>query len=285
MSPSSSTDPTVLPTASSPTVELGLSALGFLELAPPELVEVAASAGFTSVSVRVRAAVAGGAEHPLIAGSPLSRATLARVRETGVDVRHVELLSLGSRETEQYRPLLEGAAAVGARRVVVTGDHPDLQLVADRLASLCGAAAELGFVVDLEFMPFRPVATLAQAVEVVTLAACDNARVLVDALHLARSGGTVADVATVPRFALGACHLCDAPVAAPPSDELATEARAGRLPPGAGGLPLAKLVAALPEGTPFVAEVPLDERYDGLSARERALLIQRATASVLARSG
>ncbi len=283
MSPTSSTDP--VPAASRDVVELGLSPLGFLELAPPELIDVAAAAGFTSVSVRVRAAVAGGAEHPLIAGSSLSRATLARVRETGVDVRHVELVSLGGDEIEQVRPLLEGAAAIGARRVVATGDHPDLQLVAGRLASLCEWAAELELVVDLEFMPFRPVATLAQALEVVGLAACDNARVLVDALHLARSAGTVADVASAPRSALGACHLCDAPAAAPPPDELAAEARAARLPPGSGGLPLAELVAVLPQSTPFLAEVPLDERYDGLSARERALLVHRATASVLAGSG
>jgi hypothetical protein len=78
---------------------LGLAALGFLELEPPALIDVAARAGFTAVSVRTRAAVAGGPEHPLAAGSRSSRETLARIRATGVGILQVELLQLG-RDTD-----------------------------------------------------------------------------------------------------------------------------------------------------------------------------------------
>jgi sugar phosphate isomerase/epimerase len=260
----------------------GLSHLGFLDLGAPELVEVAGAAGFDTVAVRVRAAARGGQEHPLLVGSAPSNATRRRLEETGVELGQVELFSLGTEDVALYRPLLEGAAALGARRVLATGDHPDMHLVADRLAALCDLVADLELVVDLEFMPFRPVATLAEAIEVVSLAACDGARVLVDALHLARSGGRVPDVAAAPRRLLGTCHLCDAPEGAPPPAELADEARGDRLPPGEGELPLAALVGALPDDTPFVVEAPLGPRYAELDDADRARLLHRAAAPLLA---
>jgi sugar phosphate isomerase/epimerase len=166
--------------------------------------------------------------------------------------------------------------------VLATGDHLDAHLVADRLAALCDLVTDLGLVVDLEFMPFRPVATLADALLVVSLAARDNARVLVDALHLVRSGGLVEDVAAAPRHLLGACHLCDAPAVARSHAGLVDEARGDRLPPGAGDLPLAALVDALPDDTPFVVEVPLGPRFAALGHADRARLLHRSAASLLA---
>lgn len=70
--------------------------------------------------------------------------------------------------------------------------------------------------------------------------ACRNGKVLIDALHLFRSGGTVADVQAMDAHLIGALQLCDAPLQGPdPSDTPAilAEARAGRLPPLEGELP------------------------------------------------
>lgn len=262
---------------------LALSPLGFLELDPPAFIELAASVGFDAVAIRMRAASPGGVDHPFAAGSALARATIAAVRATGVTVDHVEVLTLDGGDVWPHEPLLEAAAEVGARRVLVTGDHPDRSLLADRLAALCAVASGFGQVVDLEFMPFRHVATLADAVAVVEAAGggATGARVLVDALHLARSGGSPGDVAAVARALLGACHLCDAPAVAPPDDRLADEARGNRFLPGEGGLPLAALVEAMPSGTPFVAEVPLGGARGQLTAPERALAVSQATAALL----
>ncbi len=147
---------------------IGLSPLGFLELSPPSFVELAGQAGFDAVALRLRSAAPGGLAHPLRVGDAPSRATLDAVRATGVTVEHVEVFSLGEDDVAQDRPLLEAAAALGARRVLATGDDLDSSLVADRLAALCELARELGLVVDLEFMPFRPVSTLAAAIAVAT---------------------------------------------------------------------------------------------------------------------
>ncbi len=195
--------------------------------------------------------------------------------------------SLGGDNVAQDRPLLEAAAALGARRVLATGDHPDGSLVADRLAALCALARELGLVVDLEFMPFRPVATLAAAIAVATRAGGEQvgAHVLVDALHLARSGGRPADLAAAPSTLFGVCHLCDAPEAPPAAGSLVDEARGGRLLPGEGALPLEALVRALPPDTTYVSEVPLALPRAALPALERACLVRAATARLLGSQG
>lgn len=263
-------------------VGLGLAPLGFLEVEPPDLVELAARAGFTSVSLRTRAAVPGGAEYPLAPGSRVGRETLARSHASGVGILQVELVSLGrDSDVAECRPMLEEGAAVGASRVVATGDDPDEHVLADRLARLCGLAAEYRMTVDLEFMPFRQLATLRQALRVVALAAQGNARVLVDALHLFRSGGTIEQVASAPASTLGVCQLCDAPRAAPAPELLAVEAREHRLLPGQGELPLASLLEALPVHSVLVAEAPIGSQHPALSPLERARLVHGSTLALL----
>lgn len=267
-----------------PRPPLGLAALGFLELDPPSFVSVAAAAGFSSVTLRTRAATPGGVEHPVPAGGPLARDTLARLRDTGVAATQIELIAL-TRDLDpgRCRPMLEDGAALGATRVVATGDDPDDAVVADRLAALCELAAGLGMVVDLEFMPFRCVATLPQALAVVRRAAQPHARVMVDALHLFRSGGSVAALRAADPHALGVCQLCDAPLAAPPAHLLATEARERRLAPGLGELPLAELLRALPAGTRLAVEAPLAGDQARSSAAVRARRLFEAGAALLDR--
>jgi sugar phosphate isomerase/epimerase len=262
--------------------DLSLAALGFLELDPPALLDVAAEAGFSSVSLRTWAAVPGGPEYPLLEGGPLSEGTRKRMDATGVGILQIELVSLARKiEIESYRPVLEGGAALGAARVVASGDDEE-SVVVERLAQLCDVAGELGMSVDVEFMPFRRLATLTQALAVVARTDRDNARVMVDALHLFRSGGSVAEVAAAPRSRIGVCQLCDAPLVGPDEAAFATEAREHRFLPGDGELPLRDLVNALPGGVPLAAEVPNGVLFAGVSPADRAKLAYQAASAVIA---
>ncbi len=137
--------------------------------------------------------------------------------------------------------------------------------------------------VDLEFMPFRALATLGQALAAVSAAGRDNVAVMVDALHLARSGGVPADVAAADPRRLAVLQLCDAPLAAPARHLLADEAREGRLLPGRGGLPLEALLAAMPPDALLACEVPLGAAQAALSPQERARAVFTATMNVLGR--
>lgn len=264
---------------------LTLAPLGFLELEPPTLLAVAAAAGFASVALRTAPAVPGGRHHPLRAGSGDLRRATEEMRRSGVTVLQVELIVLDrSTDVASHRPMLEAGAALGAERLVVNGDDPDPAVVVAKLAEVAELAAEHGMTVDVEFMPFRALATLEQASAAVAAAGHDNVAVMVDSLHLARSGGAPADIAAADPRRLAVLQLSDAPLAPPPAHLLADEAREGRLLPGAGELPLEELVLAMPPTALVGAEVPMRGAAAARSPLERAAAIFRATAEVLERA-
>ena len=238
---------------------LSLSHLTILDAPPPALVDAAAGAGFDAVGVRVRPA-ADEQPYPMIGDTPMLRDTLARMDETGVRVLDVEVLRLrpDSRHDNALQ-ILDAGHRLGARAVLLICNDPDESRVVDRFAAICAAGAERDLRIALEFMIFSSVKTLADAVGVVQRAAHPAGAVLIDALHLQRSGGTPAEVAALPRRLLPYAQLCDGPFdpVRPPEEVALTEARTGRLFPDEGQLPLPDLVAALPPDADLAVEAPV----------------------------
>ena len=76
------------------------------------------------------------------------------------------------------------AAELGVRHVLVASGPAERAAVVERFGELCERAGPGGVVVVLEFLPIFTVATLADAVAVVTEADRPNGAVLVDTLHL-----------------------------------------------------------------------------------------------------
>jgi sugar phosphate isomerase/epimerase len=264
---------------------LAVTHLTALDLPPVALVEAAAAAGLEAVCLRTSPAVPGGAAYPL-AEAAERRALLAAVEATGVRVLAVEQVGLhAGLDVRACEPLAEIAAGLGATALAVAGDSDDLALVADRLAALAELVRPFGLVVELEFMPFRAVRTLADAAEVVTRAAAPDARIVVDALHLHRSGGVPADLAALDPALLGPLHLCDAPLAHPPGDALATEARTGRRVPGHGAMPLRAMLDAMPPTADIVLEVPVAGAYPGLDPAPAIARLADETRAFLAAGG
>jgi sugar phosphate isomerase/epimerase len=262
-----------------------LAPLGFLDLGPLEFLALAAETGFASVAMRTRAAVPGGAEHPLRIGSDLIRETRRRIGETGVAVIQVEQIGL-RRDTDvaACREMLEAAAVIGATRVMCSGDDEDLGVVTQRFAELCELSRQFGLVVDFEFMPFRAVKTYEAASAVVSAAGQGNGFIALDALHLFRSGGSVETLARADRRQFGIVQLCDAPLRPPRREDLADEAREQRLLPGKGELPLLELLRQVPSDLPIAAEVPLARQFPALSPAGRAALIADAMRALLRRA-
>lgn len=149
--------------------------------------------------------------------------------------------------------VIDAAATVGARNLLVVSRGVDDEQFADRFAELCDLAAGHGIGCSLEFMAFMSVQDLPQALNVLDRVDRPNAGVLVDNLHLARSGGAIADVAAISSNRLAYVQLCDAPATTP--DELVVEALDGRLLLGEGHLPITDLVDVLPPHTALSMEV------------------------------
>lgn len=262
-------------------IPLSIAHLCELDTPPATLIEIAGAAGFASVGLRIEPAAPGGIAYPLRALE--ERADMrARMEATGVSVLYVELVSLSeATRAENHKMLLETGAALGATRLCVAGDSTDLRLVADRLASICELARQYAIAVDLEFMPFRAVRTLEEAAEVVRLANQPNAHVLVDTLHVCRSGSSLDVLRTLDPRRIGTLQICDAPKVAPPAGELVVEARTHRLVPGQGGLALWPIIDALPDDVAIGVEVPLATLWPMMEPVARLARLAKETRAFL----
>jgi sugar phosphate isomerase/epimerase len=262
---------------------LSLSPLTVLDAAPPEQVTAAAMAGFDAVGIRVWPA-ADERVWPMLGDTAVMRETLARLADTGRHVLDVELIKLQahSRPDEALR-VLDAGARLGARFVLVLGYDPDEGRLVDRFAEVCEAAAERGIRPGLEFMMYSSVRTVADAARIVDRAAHPAGAVLVDALHLRRSGGSPADLTALPARWRPYLQLCDAPLDPVWPDEATArdESRTRRLLPGDGELPLRELVETLPAGGALSVEAPV-AALAGASAAERADRAFAAAARLLA---
>src|SRR6266850_8022730 len=164
-------------------IPLSLAHLSELNVPPLELVELAARAGFASIGLRTSPASPGGIKYPLRTAAEQA-GMRRRLAANGVSVLEVEMAPLSeTMRVADYRPMLETGAAIGASRLTVAGDSADFSVVGDKLAEMCNLAQSYGIAVDLEFMPFRPVQSLAHAVDVLKRANHPNAHILIDALH------------------------------------------------------------------------------------------------------
>jgi sugar phosphate isomerase/epimerase len=240
---------------------ISLAHLTVLDTTPPELVTVAAAAGFRTIGIRLTATPSVGIPpYEILSDGPILRETMLRLADTGVSVLDTEFLRF---EPDQPVGVPEGflevSARLGAQNVLVMSAEPDEGRTIERFGDLCDRAARYGLQVCLEFAVYTGVRTLAHAAQVVAKARRPNASVLVDALHFSRSGGIPAHIGQVDPALLRYAQICDAAADVPaPTDTAALirEARTGRLLPGEGALPLAELVAALPAGVPLAIEAP-----------------------------
>ena len=262
--------------------DFSLSHLSVLPVGPPDLIDLAADAGFRTVGIRLCSPMAGGPEWPLQVGSPELHETLARMKHRGVSVFDIEVLVLAEdTDVRKYVRAFESAAALGAQRACVNIDDPNRSRAIDRFGRLCDLAAPYGLGLDIEFMIWRPVAQISDAIGIAKAAGRPNGQILVDALHLDRSGGTPAAVAAVDGALIGSVQLCDAPRNRPEPSGIIDEARGGRLSPGEGDLPLAALLDALPQSVPLAVEVPLARSMPNSTPLERARHVRVATESFL----
>jgi sugar phosphate isomerase/epimerase len=256
---------------------LSLAPVTLNELDPPALIEAAHEAGFASTDLRVLGAPGAAPVAPVIGNRPMIAAIAAALADTGVTLFSATGIWLVPEfELDAALPALEVAARLGATYFLAVGNDPDEARMTDNLARLAEAAASHRLQLALELMPYTAVNSLGKAHRMVAATGARNLGLLIDALHLARAGGTPAEVAALPREHLAYLQLCDAPAKLPPELTLRQESLGARLYPGEGDLPLFALMDALPEGIVIDVETPVAINRE-LSPGERARLALSAT--------
>lgn len=217
------------------------------ETGPVDFVDACASAGWAACGIWFDAATW---------TDTVARAVRRRLDDTGLvalDMEPVFVTPDGDGVGDHGARIVEAAAVVGARNLLIVGRGVDSAAFAERFGELCDLAAPHGIGCSVEFMAFMSTRSLSEALEVLDATKRPNGAVLIDALHLARTGGTIADVRSIAPERLAYAQLCDAPAAAP--DNLYVEAVDGRLVLGEGDFTISSLVGALPAHTSLSMEI------------------------------
>lgn len=254
------------------TRRLSLAHLTVMDADPVALIVAGAAGGFDAVGLRIVPPLPTDQVVPVIGDADMQRRIKARLADTGLAILDVEAIWLmAETDVTSLLPALDLAVELGARYVLTVGNDPDCGRLTHNFGHLAEACAERGLRVMLEFIPYAEVGTLAAAHALLQDTAPRDAGLLVDAIHLSRSGGVPADLKRYDPALFSYFHLCDVPAQPPPPQALRGEARGDRLYPGEGELWLRDFVAAFPPGITAVIEAP-SKRYATLSPSQRARL-------------
>jgi sugar phosphate isomerase/epimerase len=263
---------------------LALSHGSLINVPPPQFVRAAADAGFRQVSLRVAAGLEAlgkgdpSGSHKLLDDRVLQRETRQALDATGTSVVEAEYVFLTPElEVGDYRRLIEVGAELGARQVVAVffGYDDEAEIVAD-FARLCDLASEHALVAIIEFVAPTSVNSIEKCARIVTASGKANAGILVDALHLFRTGGSVPRLAAIKPELIANCQISDGLMSLGATWQ--PDMPKNRMHLGDGDFPLRQLIAALPPGVPVAIETPSESFLNSpLSAGDKArLLMQRA---------
>jgi sugar phosphate isomerase/epimerase len=243
------------------------------EFGPLDTVRAAATAGFDAVGLWVE---------PEDWTPATTRDVRAALADTGLPLLDVEVIWLKPDSSmDQHRRSIDIGAELGAANVLCVSSDPDHAATAARLNALCRHAEGSAMRVALEFGIFTEVRDLRTALGVLEAAAHPLAALLIDPIHVDRSGSSIAEIAALDPALLPYAQFCDAPAKRPDPadfDAVITDAIDLREQCGAGALPLGALYRALPAGIPLSIELrskALRDRFPG--AAERACAVAAAT--------
>jgi sugar phosphate isomerase/epimerase len=260
---------------------ISLAHLTVLDADPIALIDAGVAGGFDTIGLRVVAPLPGDTIVPVVGNRDLQNRIKRRLSETGLSILDIEAVWIQPETTvDALRPALEVGAELGAKYVLTVGFDADANRLFDNFGAFCAAAHQCGLRTMLEFIPYATIGSLKQAHDFLRAVAPANAGLLVDALHLSRSGGHPSDLGKYDPSLFSYMHLCDAAARIPPAEKIRAEARGDRFLPGEGELWLAEFVAAFPPGTPAGIEAPVGN-LAALPIPERARRAGDATRKLL----
>jgi sugar phosphate isomerase/epimerase len=200
----------------------------------------------------------------------LRRETANALRDNGVTITQAEgFLIMPGIPPERLASDMDLMAELGAKQLNAVCLEAEFAANVDGYGRFADLADDRGLTVTVEFLPGMTIGNLATADALVQQVGQDNAGILIDAMHLYRSGSTSADLAAIEPARIRYAQLCDVPLV-PVMAEYADEARFERRAPGDGDLPLADFINALPGDVTIGLEVPQRSLVEqGTSAEER----------------
>lgn len=254
--------------------QYSLAHLTLIGCSAPELVYIAARAGYDAVSPRfIPMNVPGEFTQSPVDKSQVE-ATKTALATTGLQVLDVELARITEDcDPRSFEPALELGGELGAKRMIMsawTTTRDDRDFLVDVYAETCDLAAPCGLTVDLEFPSFSRLRTLDEALDIVRAADRPNGGILVDTLYLHLSRVDIGELLHVPSDLLHFLHISDClPGIADTREGMIQLARDARLYPGEGWIDFKGIIERMPP-VDYSIELPNQSRVAELGYEEHA---------------
>lgn len=252
---------------------LGIELLSVFGMPPVEFVSLAADLGCRYISSGLASNPANPLAYPAFSlrdDQVLRREMMAAMRDRDVSIALGEGMTI--RQGADIRDRVADLALMvelGVGRVNTVSLDPDLNRSIDQFGALAELAAGFGVETTLEPSPGLTIGDLPTALSAVHQVGRPDFRLLIDTMHIVRSGAEPDDIARIDPDLIGYIQLSDAPLV-PTQPDYMKEAMFERMVPGTGELPLLELLAVLPRDRVIGLEVPLlAQAQAGVKPHER----------------
>jgi sugar phosphate isomerase/epimerase len=271
--------------------DVGIEYQTVLGYPPVEFVHLAADLGCRTISMKARTGPHnpydpyGYGEFSFLDDTRLRRQMAAALKDRDVSISLAEgFVVLPRADLTGDLASLDVMWELGARRANVVTTDPDLGRSFDQFAAFAEVAAERGMQTTLEFSKSLALSDLDTALAAVRHVGRADFRLLIDTMHVVRSGSTAADLAALDSSLFGYVQLCDSTMEQ--QNTVYRDDSSDRIVPGEGELPWVEIMSALPEWLPTGVEVPMRSRAaEGVPVQECARLAVEGARRVLAEAG
>jgi len=252
---------------------IGIEFLSVFDMPPVQYVELAAQLGCRYISTGLGSMgynPHGFPPYSLREDANLRRDMIKAMKDCNVSISLGEgfLVKPGA-DVREMAEDLDIMCELGVTRINTTSMEPDLDRTFDQIAVLAEMAKAAGVETTIEFAPSLPMRDLATALAAIDHVADPECRLLIDTMHLIRSGSTVADLAAIDPSRIGYAQISDAPLE-PVIANYMEEAMFERRVPGEGELPLRDILATLPRDIIVSMEIPMRSKAEaGMLPYER----------------
>jgi len=266
---------------------LGIESLSVFGLPPVALVTLAADLGCAHISTGLTSFGYNPQNYPtfsLLEDSALKREMIAAMRDRGVAISLGEGLTIRPGvDILARQPEFDVMCELGAVRINAVSMDPDMSRTLDQFGRMAEMAGAAGVEATVELSPGLTIGDLETAVAAVRHVGRPNFKLLIDTMHLIRSGSSAADLAMIDPALIGYAQIADAPLQ-PSLPNYMEEACFERRAIGAGELPLLDILKVLPRHVTIGIETPMRSQAEaGIGPRERLAPCVEATRNLLAR--
>ncbi|TAL00840.1 MAG: sugar phosphate isomerase/epimerase [Rhodospirillaceae bacterium] len=266
---------------------IGIELLSIFGLPPVQFVNLAADLDCRHISVGLTAVPFNPHGYPswsLKDSRDLRREMVAMMRDRNVSISLGEgFIVRPGADVSGLAADLEAMCELGVKLVNTVSLDPDLNRSLDQFAALAEMVGAAGLETTVEFGPGLTIADLPGALTAIRHVGRPDFRLLIDTMHLIRSGSSTADVSALDPAIIGYIQLSDAPLVSKYTNYM-EEAMFARMPPGTGELPLVEILSALPRDVVIGLEIPqLSLAEAGTGPYDRLRPCVERTREILAR--